>query len=96
MITCKIITEENYNTKPMITFYPDLHSYLRKLKVNTYEELNKMNNKDICVKLNVLLKDVKLIYQVTEKNSFIFSALSCLKHDSDIVNSIVELQELYQ
>ncbi len=90
--THKIITKEEIRyATAMIAMYPDLHSYIRKLKVKTYDELKKLNREDICTRLNVLIKDVDLIYRHTNEKSFLLSALSCLKYDGDIVNAIMEL-----
>lgn len=81
----------NNPDKTMIRIFPQLHSYLRKLNVNGYEELSKMNDRDMCLKLNICYEDVEIIFS-NGISSFIFAAFFCIKHDSDIVNAILDCQ----
>ena len=92
--TGNFLTEKENYKKTMIAVYPDLHVYLKKLNVENYDELNRLNRNDICEKLDVHFQDVSLIYGQLNAKSFIFSAFSCVKYDSDIVNSLVELMEI--
>lgn len=76
------------------SIFPDLFSYLKKLNVNTYEEMFKLDNEEICSRLNCKDIDVYLISANTSLN-FLFSSMFLLRNGVDIVNAVMQIQNEY-
>jgi hypothetical protein len=75
----------------LIKKIPELHLYLKKLNVDTFEELNKISSQDICKKLDICYNDVYLFFS-NETVSFIIAAFFYIKNNGDIINAIMDMQ----
>ena len=79
-----------YNENIMICVYPDLHKYLKILKVDKYEELLKLNKNATCQKFGICDKDIDLVCSQISVH-FIFAIFSFIKNENDFINTIMEL-----